>query len=58
MTISEAVNILEIGTLNGHPAVLMAIEPVTIEINKPLAETASKNMSDVGLSEKIEVKRK
>lgn len=54
-------DILEIGTLYGYSAILMAStlpgsdgKVVTIEIDKSLAETAKKNI-DAGLSEKTEV---
>ena len=55
-------NILEIGTLYGYSAILMAStlsasdrKVVTIEIDKSLAETAKKNIVNAGLSEKTEV---
>ena len=55
-------DILEIGTLYGYSAILMAStlpgsdgKVVTIEIDKSLAETAKKNIVDAGLSEKTEV---
>jgi predicted O-methyltransferase YrrM len=55
-------DILEIGTLYGYSAILMAStllgsdgKVVTIEIDKFLAETAKKNIVDAGLSEKTEV---
>jgi predicted O-methyltransferase YrrM len=55
-------NILEIGTLYGYSAILMASmlsssngRVVTIEINKSVAETAIKNIEDAGLSDKIVV---
>jgi predicted O-methyltransferase YrrM len=54
--------ILEIGTLYGYSAILMAStlsssdrKVVTIEINKSSAETAKKNILNAGLSEKTEV---
>jgi predicted O-methyltransferase YrrM len=55
-------NILEIGTLYGYSAILMASmlsssngRVVTIEINKSVAEAAIKNIEDAGLSDKIVV---
>ena len=55
-------DILEIGTLYGYSAILMAStlsgsdgKVVTIEIDESLAETARKNIVDAGLSEKTEV---
>jgi predicted O-methyltransferase YrrM len=55
-------NILEIGTLYGYSAILMASmlpssdgKVVTIEINKSAAEAANKNIEDAGLSDKIEI---
>jgi predicted O-methyltransferase YrrM len=55
-------NILEIGTLYGYSAILMANtlsgldeKVVTIEIDKSIADIARKNIVDAGLSEKIEV---
>ena len=57
-------NILEIGTLYGYSAILMASmlpssssngRVVTIEINKSVAEAAIKNIEDAGLSDKITV---
>ena len=55
-------DILEIGTLYGYSAILMAStlsgsdgKVVTIEIDKSLAETAKRNIVDAGLSEKTEV---
>ena len=54
-------NILEIGTLYGYSAILMAdMLPedgrlITIEVNKLVADIARKNIADAGLSEKIEV---
>ena len=55
-------NILEIGTLYGYSAILMASmlpssdgKVVTIEINKSVAEAANKNIEDAGLSDKIAI---
>ena len=55
-------DILEIGTLYGYSAILMAStlsgsdgKVVTIEIDKSLADAAKKNIVDAGLSEKTEV---
>ncbi len=55
-------DILEIGTLYGYSAIIMAStlsgsdgKVVTIEIDKSLAETAKKNIVDAGVSEKTEV---
>jgi predicted O-methyltransferase YrrM len=55
-------NILEIGTLYGYSAILMASmlsssngRLVTIEINKLVAEAAIRNIEDAGLSDKIMV---
>jgi predicted O-methyltransferase YrrM len=55
-------NILEVGTLYGYSAILMAYtlnsadgKVVTIEIDKSIADIARKNIADAGLSEKIEV---
>jgi predicted O-methyltransferase YrrM len=55
-------NILEIGTLYGYSAILMASillssngRVVTIEINKSVAEAAIRNIEDAGLSDKIMV---
>jgi predicted O-methyltransferase YrrM len=55
-------NILEIGTLYGYSAILMANtlsgldgKVITIEIDKSIADIARKNIADAGLSEKIEV---
>jgi predicted O-methyltransferase YrrM len=55
-------NILEIGTLYGYSAILMASmlsssngRVVTIEINKLVAEAAIRNIEDAGLSDKIMV---
>jgi len=53
--------ILEIGTLHGYSAILMADlqfddgKLITIEIDKNLADIARKNIAKVGLSHKIEV---
>jgi predicted O-methyltransferase YrrM len=55
-------NILEIGTLYGYSAILMASmlsssngRVVTIEMNKSVAEAAIRNIEDAGLSDKIMV---
>ncbi len=55
-------NILEIGTLYGYSAILMANtfhglagKVVTIEIDKSIADIAIKNIANAGLSEKIAV---
>ena len=55
-------NILEVGTLYGYSAILMAYtlnsadrKVVTLEIDKSIADVARKNIADAGLSEKIEV---
>jgi predicted O-methyltransferase YrrM len=55
-------DILEIGTLYGYSAILMAStlsgsdgKVVTIEIDKSIAKSARKNIVDAGLSEKTEV---
>jgi predicted O-methyltransferase YrrM len=55
-------NILEVGTLYGYSAILMAYtlnsadgKVVTIEIDKSIADIARKNIADAGLLEKIEV---
>jgi predicted O-methyltransferase YrrM len=55
-------NILEIGTLYGYSAILMASmlpssdgKVVTIEIDKSIAEAANKNIENAGLSDKIEI---
>ncbi|HET7344499.1 MAG TPA: CmcI family methyltransferase, partial [Nitrososphaeraceae archaeon] len=57
-------NILEVGTLYGYSAILMAIaahtlqadgEVVTIEIDRSVADIARKNIADAGLSDKINV---
>ena len=53
--------ILEIGTLHGYSAILMADlqfddgKLITIEIDKNLADIARKNIAKAGLSHKIEV---
>jgi predicted O-methyltransferase YrrM len=53
--------ILEVGTLHGYSAILMAGllsddgKLITIEIDKNLAEVARKNIDKAGLSKKIEV---
>jgi predicted O-methyltransferase YrrM len=58
----KPLDILEIGTLYGYSAILMASmlsssdgKVVTIEINKSVAEAANKNIEDAGLSDKIEI---
>ena len=57
-------NILEVGTLYGYSAILMAAAAdmrhaegklVTIEIGRSVADIARKNIDDAGLSEKINV---
>ena len=60
-------NILEVGTLYGYSAILMATaaaadtlqagegKVVTIEIDRSVADIARKNVADAGLSEKINV---
>jgi predicted O-methyltransferase YrrM len=57
-------NILEVGTLYGYSAILMAaaadilqadVKVVTIEIDRSVADIARKNIADAGLSEKINV---
>ena len=55
-------NILEIGTLYGYSAILMADtlkgadeKVVTIEIDKSIAGIARKNIADAGLADKIDV---
>jgi predicted O-methyltransferase YrrM len=55
-------NILEVGTLYGYSAILMADtlngangKVITIEIDKPIADIARKNISDAGLIDKIDV---
>ena len=57
----QPTKILEIGTLHGYSAILMADlqfddgKLITIEIDKNLADIARKNIAKVGLSHKIEV---
>jgi predicted O-methyltransferase YrrM len=55
-------NILEVGTLYGYSAILMAAaadilqadgKVVTMEIDRSIADIARKNVADAGLSEKI-----
>ena len=55
-------NILEVGTLYGYSAILMADtlngangKVITIEIDKPIADIARKNIEDAGLADKIDV---
>jgi predicted O-methyltransferase YrrM len=55
-------NILEVGTLYGYSAILMADtlngangKVITIEIDKPIADIARKNIADAGLTDKIDV---
>jgi predicted O-methyltransferase YrrM len=55
-------DILEVGTLYGYSAILMADtlngangKVITIEIDKPIADIARKNISDAGLIDKIDV---
>jgi len=57
-------NILEVGTLYGYSAILMAAasdilhedrKVVTIEIDRSIADIARKNVAAAGLSEKINV---
>jgi predicted O-methyltransferase YrrM len=54
-------NILEIGTLYGYSAILMAEmlpedgKLITIEVNKLIADIATKNIADAGLGQKIDV---
>jgi predicted O-methyltransferase YrrM len=57
-------NILEVGTLYGYSAILMAAaadilngegKVVTIEIDRSVADIARKNIADAGLSAKINV---
>jgi predicted O-methyltransferase YrrM len=58
-------NILEVGTLYGYSAILMAAaaantlqadgKVVTMEIDRSIADIARKNVADAGLSEKINV---
>jgi predicted O-methyltransferase YrrM len=57
--------ILEIGTLHGYSAILMANllddaadsagSVITIEIDKTVTKTARKNMEDVGLRRKVDI---
>ena len=56
-------NILEVGTLYGYSAILMASvlpssdgKVVTIEVDKSNADVARKNISDAELSDKIDVR--
>jgi predicted O-methyltransferase YrrM len=55
-------NILEVGTLYGYSAILMADtlngangKVITIEIDKPIADIARKNIADADLTDKIDV---
>jgi predicted O-methyltransferase YrrM len=55
-------NILEVGTLYGYSAILMADtlngangKVITIEIDKPIADIARRNIADAGLADKIDV---
>jgi len=55
-------NILEVGTLYGYSAILMAADMlqgegkvVTIEIDRSIADISRKNVADAGLSAKINV---
>ena len=55
-------NILEVGTLYGYSAILMADtlngangKVITIEIDKPIADIARKNIADADLADKIDV---
>lgn len=55
-------DILEVGTLYGYSAILMADtlngangKVITIEIDKPIADIARKNIVDAGLTDKIDV---
>jgi predicted O-methyltransferase YrrM len=55
-------NILEVGTLYGYSAILMADtlngangKVITIEIDKPVADIARKNIADADLADKIDV---
>lgn len=55
-------DILEVGTLYGYSAILMADtlngangKVITIEIDKPIADIARKNIADAGLTDKIDV---
>lgn len=58
----RAKNILEIGTLHGYSAILMAAalpsdgKVVTIELDKFIADIARKNIADAELSYKIDVR--
>jgi predicted O-methyltransferase YrrM len=58
----KAKNILEIGTLHGYSAILMAAalpsdrKVVTIELDKSIADIARKNIADAELSYKIDVR--
>ena len=58
----KAKNILEIGTLHGYSAILMAAalpsdgKVVTIELDKSIADIARKNLADAELSYKIDVR--
>ncbi len=58
----NAKNILEIGTLHGYSAILMAAalpsdgKVVTIELDKSIADIARKNIADAELSYKIDVR--
>ena len=55
-------DILEVGTLYGYSAILMADtlngangKVITIEIDKPIADIARKNIADADLTDKIDV---
>ena len=55
-------DILEVGTLYGYSAILMADtlngangKVITIEIDKPFADISRKNIADAGLADKIDV---
>ena len=55
-------DILEVGTLYGYSAILMADtlsgangKVITVEIDKPIADIARKNIADAGLTDKIDV---
>jgi predicted O-methyltransferase YrrM len=59
----KAKNILEIGTLYGYSAILMAAavlpldgKVVTIELDKSIADVARKNIADAELSDRIDVR--
>jgi predicted O-methyltransferase YrrM len=58
----KAKNILEIGTLHGYSAILIAAalpsdgKVVTIELDKSIADIARKNITDAELSYKIDVR--